>query len=152
MLSDGITKNVLLCQSDAIRVQRNQFHHYVGGVPEGSAMESFAHQVSYHVFIFLGNFYMNSLDELAFGYGEGVDRAGCEVGREGLGPGILGTIPDVLLLECQGDGRAIREQMAQEPFQELSEKGKVCVLMRLEQPANCGKEGCLGRLAVDLVG
>jgi len=52
-------------------------------------MESFAHQVSCHVFVFLGKFYMNSLDELTFGLGKGVSRAGCEVGREGQGQGFL---------------------------------------------------------------
>jgi len=79
-------------------------------MPEGSATESFAHQISCYAFIFLGNFYMNSLEELAFGLGKVVGRAGCGVGRESQGPGILGTISDILLFESQGNTRAMREQ------------------------------------------
>jgi len=63
---------------------------------------------------------VNSLDQLSFGLGSRVGRAGSEVGRKGWGPGILGAIPYVLPLESQGNDGAIREQMTQEPFQELS--------------------------------
>jgi len=39
---------------------------------EDSAMESFTHQVSCYVFLFLSNFDIDCLDELEFGLGKGV--------------------------------------------------------------------------------
>jgi len=100
MFCDGMMKNVLLHQRNVVRVEWDQFHHQVGGVMESSAMESFMHQVSYHVFVFLTNFNMDCFDKLVFGLGEGVSRASRGVGREVRGLGVLGAITDVLPLEA----------------------------------------------------
>jgi len=43
LFCDSMIKNVLLHQRDAVRVQRNQFHHEVGSAPESSATESYVH-------------------------------------------------------------------------------------------------------------
>jgi len=89
MFCDGMTKNVLLCQRNAVRVEWDQFHPQVVGAMESSATESFMHQVSCHIFIFLSNFNVDCLDKLAFGLGEGVSRVGRGIGREGRGLGFL---------------------------------------------------------------
>jgi len=60
------------------------------------------------------------------GWGRGVAELAVELGG-GQELGILSAIPDVLPL--QGNGRATREHMMQEPFQELSEKWNVSVLV-----------------------
>jgi len=54
------------------------------------------------------------------GWQVGLAEPAGRVGRRGQRSGILGTIPNVLPLESQGNGRAIGEQVTQEPFQELS--------------------------------
>jgi len=93
---------------------------------------------------------MDSHDELVFRLGES-GGVGCRV-VGGQGPGILGGIPCVLLLESQGSGRSVREQAIQEPFQELSEKGMTSVLVQLEQPANYGDKEHLDGLGINLMG
>jgi len=91
-------------------------------------VESFVHYVSHNAFIYLGNFQMDSPDELALRLGKrGAELAGFWERTWGLGG--LGAIPHILLLETKGNGRAIRVQATQESFQELSEVGEISVLI-----------------------
>jgi len=40
-------------------------------------------------------------------------------------------------------GLGVPAQVNYTLFQDLSEKGKICMLVGLEQPPYCGQEGCL---------
>jgi len=152
MFGDGVRKIILLHQGGVIGVQWHQFHHQVGGAPESIAVESFAHQDSCNAFIFLSNFHMDSLDELVFGLGKRGGRVGCTAGREGQGLGVLGTIPNILPLKAKGNGRLVRVQAVQEPFQELGKVGEIDMPVQLEQPANCGDKGSLNGAGINLMG
>ncbi len=87
MFSNRAMKNILLCGENFVRVDGDRFHHQVGGVPENSAAESSAHQVSYSAFILLGNLHMDNLSKLSLGLVE--EGARVDRGAAKGGPGAL---------------------------------------------------------------
>ncbi len=60
---------------------------------------------------------------------------------------VLGAIPNILPLDSKGNGRSVRVQMMQEPFQEFSEIREIGMLVQLQQPANHRDNG----VGVDIV-
>jgi len=101
--------------------------------------------------MFLGNFHVYGLDELVLGLGGQGSRVSRCTGQSAGQLGIFETIPNILPIEAQGNGRAIRVQAMKKSFKSLSEAGEVSVFVGVEQPANFGDVGGLDRVGVDLL-
>jgi len=69
-------------------------------VPEGLAVEGFSYKITSNVFVFLGHFHMDCLNELVLGLCSGAGQASSGIGGGGWGLGVLGAIPDILPLKA----------------------------------------------------